>query len=504
MSIALLGLAFLQIYWLSQVLQANKERFEQNVQIALKRITERLEAREAFYNAQRQIQRINTNPKIYISLDSINNIYQHHIVGQKRGRQTFIQKTPLETRKDFKTVLWSDIPQKEEVAFSVKNNVLPQDIQAQQLVKIARKSDMVALVINEMVNVQPDINRRLTSAVLDSIINTEFCNSGIKVPYEFGVLTPKKEFIFCNQNTDSKTILTKGHKISLFPNDVFTNTNMLYIYFPTQNDFIFGETMIMFLLTGLLMATIIACFAYAVHIILKQKKLSDITNDFISNMTHEFKTPVATVSLAAEALQDPDINNIPNLQNRYLNIIRNENKRLGTQIEKVLQTARLEKQDFELNLQRLNIEIIIQQCIQAIELQVEERGGTITWVQNAKQTLLEADEVHLKNIISNLLDNANKYSNDQPEIKIETSNNERGIKISISDKGQGIAKEQISKIFDKFYRIPTGNIHNVKGFGLGLNYVKAMTDAHKGSVSVKSEINKGSTFTLFFPYEQKS
>jgi two-component system phosphate regulon sensor histidine kinase PhoR len=203
-------------------------------------------------------------------------------------------------------------------------------------------------------------------------------------------------------------------------------------------------------------------------------------------------------------MQDPDIRRLPNQMNRYMGMIREENDRLGQQVEKVLQIARLDREDFKLNISEVDVHQSISKAVRNIQIQVEKRGGVLNTELNAEQTCIHADEIHLTNMIINLLDNANKYSPENPEITIKTQSNERGVKVMISDKGQGISKEVINKVFDKFYRAPTGNIHDVKGFGLGLSYVKTMVDAHQGEIQVKSEPSKGSTFTLFFPYMAKS
>jgi two-component system phosphate regulon sensor histidine kinase PhoR len=217
-------------------------------------------------------------------------------------------------------------------------------------------------------------------------------------------------------------------------------------------------------------------------------------------MTHEFKTPISTISLACEVLRDPDMRQLPNQVDRYIGIIGEENKRLANQVEKVLQIATLDRGKFKLHISEVDIHKVITKAIKNIAIQIESRGGVLAASLDAQSPVIQVDEVHLTNIVFNLLDNANKYSPDKPEISISTENTSKGILIKISDKGQGISKENLAKIFDKFYRVPTGNVHNVKGFGLGLSYVKTIITAHHGDVSVKSEPNKGSTFTLFLPY----
>jgi len=244
---------------------------------------------------------------------------------------------------------------------------------------------------------------------------------------------------------------------------------------------------------------IIAIFGYALYTIMRQKKISEIKNDFINNMTHEFKTPISTVSLACEALQDEDVKKNDTFLKRYISIIDAENKRLGMQVEKVLQMATLEKKDFKLKLEKLNVHQVIDRALENINIQIEKREGVIKKQLLASQREVVADEVHLTNIIYNLLDNANKYSREKPEITIATNNKNDGIVVKIQDKGIGMSREVSNRIFEKFYREPTGNIHDVKGFGLGLTYVKTMLDALGGSINVKSDLAKGSTFEIYLP-----
>jgi two-component system phosphate regulon sensor histidine kinase PhoR len=222
--------------------------------------------------------------------------------------------------------------------------------------------------------------------------------------------------------------------------------------------------------------------------------------DFVNNMTHEFKTPIATISLASEMLLKPQINESPDKTSRYASIIFDENLRLKHQVEHVLNVAILDRGDFELKFREVNIHRILEDMIKNFNLILKERNGRIKACFHATSPVVPVDKVHFTNIINNLLDNANKYSPESPEISITTNNKEGGIVISVIDRGIGISHENLNNIFRRFYRIPTGNIHNIKGFGLGLFYVKTMVEAHDGTISVTSELNKGSRFDLFFPY----
>jgi two-component system phosphate regulon sensor histidine kinase PhoR len=221
--------------------------------------------------------------------------------------------------------------------------------------------------------------------------------------------------------------------------------------------------------------------------------------DFINNMTHEFKTPIATISLAADSITSPTIIGAPDKIKRFVDIIRQENRRMNSQVERVLQMALIDKKDVQINLEELNIHDLIQQVIANFSLQIEKREGTLTARLDAERPIIEGDATHITSVIHNLLDNANKYSPEKPQVTISTRNVPMGVEITVSDRGVGISKEARKNIFDKFYRVSTGNIHDVKGFGLGLSYVKEIITAHKGLIDVKSETGKGSSFILTLP-----
>ena len=224
--------------------------------------------------------------------------------------------------------------------------------------------------------------------------------------------------------------------------------------------------------------------------------------DFINNMTHEFKTPIATISLAADSIQSPMISGNKDKVNRFAGIIKQENKRMLEQVEKVLQMAKFDRENLNLKLTQVDIHNLITLAVNNVSLQVGLKEGTVNSELNASKHIIEADENHISNIIHNLLDNANKYTPIKPDIKVITKDKAEGIEIIVKDNGIGLSKEARKHIFEKFYRVHTGNLHDVKGFGLGLSYVKALVTAHSGSVSVKSELGKGSSFIINFPYKQ--
>lgn len=255
------------------------------------------------------------------------------------------------------------------------------------------------------------------------------------------------------------------------------------------------------MIAGAILFTLIllAAFYVTLNALIRQKKLSEIKNDFINNMTHEFKTPLATISLAVDALRNEKV-----LQNRqkmdyFSGIIKEENKRMNKQVETILQAALTDRQELQLNLKPIHVHNIINAALSNFNLQLQEKNGKAELQLNAKNDLINADEVHFTNLISNLIDNAVKYSNDQLQIKIATSNTNKSFIIKVEDSGIGMSKETIKRIFEKFYRAHTGNLHNVKGFGLGLSYVKTVIDAHHGKIKVESVLGRGTSFTIEMP-----
>jgi two-component system phosphate regulon sensor histidine kinase PhoR len=260
-----------------------------------------------------------------------------------------------------------------------------------------------------------------------------------------------------------------------------------------------GEMRIMIVSAIFFTLMIIAAFYVTVRALLRQKKLSEIKNDFINNMTHEFKTPLATISLAVDALRNEKVANDREKSGYFTGIIKEENRRMNKQVETILQASLLDRQEQQLNLRPLHAHLIIQEALENVRLQLEGKGGNAELQLNAKTDLIEADEVHFMNVITNLIDNAIKYSKENLLIRIATQSTSRSLVIRIEDNGIGMTKETQRRIFEKFYRAHTGNLHNVKGFGLGLSYVKTIVEAHHGKIKVDSTIGKGTTFTLEFP-----
>jgi len=264
---------------------------------------------------------------------------------------------------------------------------------------------------------------------------------------------------------------------------------------------VFLELSLWLFLSVLFILIVIFIFAWIIRTIVLQKKLSEIKNDFVNNMTHEFKTPISTISLATEVLMNADPATSMERMKKYSNIIYDENQRMRVQVERVLQMAQLDKGEYQLNKAKLDVHAVLRATVDSLCLDHSEKKVKVDFILEATKSEIIADKLHVGNIFSNLVDNAVKYSIQDPHIQCKTSNSDTGIIIEFIDNGIGMSFEAQKHIFDRFYRVPTGNIHNVKGFGLGLYYVKTMVEAHGGSVSVKSEINRGSRFSVYFPFE---
>ncbi|WP_026997943.1 sensor histidine kinase [Flectobacillus major] len=375
---------------------------------------------------------------------------------------------------------------------------------AQEKHDVNDQGQMAKEVFNDFLFKKRNIYERINYFVLDSLLRYEIKNKGINIPFEYGISTKEQpSLLHYASSLKYKANGLKSDKdtylVNLFPNDFSNSESYLRVYFPNQDRYIMRNMWVMYTSSLLLILVVLGCFYIAVNTIVKQKHLADIKNDFINNMTHEFKTPISTISLATQMLQDKDVAASKTMFNRYLNIIKDENKRLGSQVEKVLQTAQMERGELKLKLGLVNVHQVIEHVLENISPQIELRDGEITLDLQAHNSEIEADEVHLTNIIFNLLDNANKYSLEKPIISIATAEVEGGISIKVSDKGIGMGKESIKNIFEKFYRVPTGNLHDVKGFGLGLSYVKKMVDEHHGKIKVQSKLGEGSQFEIILP-----
>jgi two-component system phosphate regulon sensor histidine kinase PhoR len=381
---------------------------------------------------------------------------------------------------------------------SNKNVKIDPDKKKQMYDWVKNRRELVNRVIAGMFYKSAEIEKRISPQVLEQIIHDVMKENGIDLQYEYAVIHYNNEIAFSSKNF-SPAEEADYYKVTLFPEDIIANSNTLSIYFPAKQNFLFRSLSYLAISSLLLTLAIVASFGVTIIVMFRQKRLSEIRNDFVSNMTHELKTPISTISLASQMLGDKSIP--PEIKNteQISKIIAEECRRLGSQVEKVLQTAVFDKGKLRLRLVEVDMHEVISSVIENFSIQVKSRNGKISGVLNAENFILHVDQVHITNVLSNLLDNAIKYCNHNPEICIETSNKGEFFLILVRDNGIGIGKADQKRVFEKFYRVPTGNVHTVKGFGLGLSYVRMIIEEHHGYVDLESELYSGSTFKIYLP-----
>jgi len=497
MSVAMSVFIGIQVYWIKNSLQLREANFRRSIDDAVNLALIKLETIEiSRRTTNSSLELLRDTNDIQLNTPDIQIISSPDTQGIEMAKQPALEgsiqatsgKSPAQVSESEKTT-------QTKLPASISENFSE--------VMAVRKQFMLNYLMNQTLGEEAnkDIETKISVGLIDTLLKLEFSNKGIRIDYEFGVFSPDRNKIVLKRTGKyPDELLFKGYSFPLFSGSGISTRDFLLVYFPQQSRYNLQSLWVMMLLSLLLVLAIIAAFSYSVFTIIRQRKLSELKNDFINNMTHEFKTPISTISLACQALSDKDIPRSNEMYADYINIIGDENHRLGEMAEKILQTAILEKGNLHLRPEAIDMHVLIADAIHKIAIQIEIRDGVITQSLNAKHPLIKADKVHLSNVIFNLLDNANKYSPRKPQIMVSTADAENGIYISIHDKGMGISKANLKRIFEKLYRVPTGDVHNVKGFGLGLSYVKFIVEKHGGSITVDSEPGKGSTFTMFLPF----
>ena len=532
-SIAMIALLIIQLFQTAQLYDRKSTQFKNHVQTVLDRIAVHHEKAE---DIRRYLQVVNKDfsgqykdilkkefqsllaaqESIHIKDTSIleNGEIKNYLIIKGKSFDT-ISGLTAEHR-----VLARDVRQLREL-FNKEAGVIPNSdsmsvaIQLDQ--RVMQQIFKKAKFINELMveafrnNVFDDPSKRIDVEFLDSVISHEIKLENLPKDYEFVItdekgkaitFDPKKQHIptYYKAGMDTSRVLGT----TLFPQNMFDEKLNLYLRFPAQNSFVLKEMGSMLIVNIGLVLLIVVAFSFMFKTILTQKKLSEMKNDFISNMTHEFKTPISTISLACEALNDKDMVQASFETAPFIKMIADENKRLEVLVERILQSAVIDRGELKLKPEKLNLNEIIHQICNNAQFRISGANGEIKKHFPLEAVYITADRVHTTNIISNLIDNAIKYSKDAPKIDVTLKKEHNKVHIAIQDQGIGISKEHLSKIFDKLYRVPTGNLHNVKGFGLGLSYVKAMVNLNNWNILVKSKPNEGSTFTLVIPQDRTS
>ncbi len=340
------------------------------------------------------------------------------------------------------------------------------------------------------------LSRLYTNQSIRTILSEELKNQGISQPFEYAIVQNNNIHPSLRSTNFAKSDVDDTYKINLQPRAIFNYPELLYIKLPERNAFLMDSLSMQISLSIIFVLIILITFFISTYIILRQKRVSAMKTDFISNMTHEFKTPIATIRLAGDSLKNDKILSNQKMREQFIGIISQETTRLNNQVEKVLEISSLDKGEIKLKLQNHDIHAMLDEVVKTFDLSIKQESGKIATELKAENTQYLIDKEHMMNVISNLIDNAIKYSKSEPDITITTYNKNKWIYISVKDRGIGMDQATLTKIFERFYRASDINIHNVKGFGLGLHYVKEIVSAHKGLVDVKSTTGKGSTFTI--------
>ncbi|MDZ4824550.1 MAG: HAMP domain-containing sensor histidine kinase [Flavobacteriales bacterium] len=474
-TVAVLGLIAIQVYWVNNSFELRQQEFSNSVQKAMNITAIELEEFEMMARMERQ----SGSPSI-----SISSVQDSSVVISSHDDQ-------LDTLKSGNIQMGKD-----SIFFQQWGE---SGLQQSEILEQSGFLDDIMTGAMEL-DIYRSVTERVDTVLLDSLLRSFLANEGVKAGFHFAVFNRlKKPEILADADLANQKNLLDGHATQLFPNDPLADPAYLHLWFPHQQRYLLTSMWMMVLVSVVLLLFIMFLFSFSIRIIYRQKKLSDVKNDFINNMTHELKTPISTISLACEALNDPDMRSSQNSVENYVRMISEENKRLGVLVENVLRTAIFEQGDMNLRIDKLNMHDIIRTVIRNVAILVKQRQGSIITKLDAGDPMVEGDALHLTNVVYNLIDNAIKYSGEKPMVEISTRDSGMNIVIEFTDNGIGISKENQPKVFDKLYRVPTGNVHNVKGFGLGLSYVKGVAEKHGGSVALESELKKGSTFTIQIP-----
>ena len=480
----------LQLYWISNSMNLREAEFKHEINAVLDDVVLELEKKE---NLER--------------------------IGMGETSEPFLIEIESSTEDGleiaFKNTLQNQVVQSETIDFSENKVITGEKADAllqkemgkfgKEQSEILKQSEFLEDILGGKVSVQigKGIESRIDLDIIDSLIKGGLKERAIRTAHVFGVFDSQNNvFVLGEAAADCADKLKASnatYSAKLFPKNLANKTYFLKIFFPKQKQYLFQSMWTLLVMSGIIITAVIAAFIFSFKTIFKQKKLSEMKNDFINNMTHELKTPISTISLACEALKDPDMRSTQKQTDSFVNMINAENKRLGVLVENVLRSALLDSEEMPFKVNQLDINELVRSVCKSLAIRVKKYDGKIELDLDPKTPFIEGDSVHLTNMVYNLLDNAIKYSPEKPSLRVKTISNEEQVEIEVIDNGIGISKENQKKIFDKLYRVPTGNVHDVKGFGLGLNYVKIIVERHHGEIAVESELKKGSKFTIIIP-----
>lgn len=508
MSFSLIGIVWVQIYWINSGIHVKEAQFDQLVNDALNDVVIDFEDNESIDFIHNQI--ANTNSSYIDKKDSIEleestigkSVTQHFEIAAADNEESFNYSMTTDDNGEGLEMKISINGETQIIDINSKIEKLGQILDssktilsgAKEEVLEARFENVIIKMANEFKGIENPIEHLLKDLAIEPIIKKKLVNNGITTPFKFAVI--KDSSIVKAFSSNDFEISNKSYTVNLFKRNLFENSAQLALNFNGRNRYILKSMWLMVTCSILFTLIILFTFLSTIHYMLKQKKLSEMKNDFINNMTHEFKTPISTISLAIDSITHPKIIKDETQINHYADIIRKENLRMNKQVESVLTTALGDKNELEFDQHKIDLNELVQRIPARMKLQLEAHGAILNLNLTTENLGVLADEMHLQNAICNLIDNAIKYNNNNPIISIETSLANGFCEIKITDNGIGMSNETQKKVFDKFYRVEKGNIHTTKGFGIGLSYVKTIIDAHKGSISLKSRLGKGTTITI--------
>ena len=499
--LAISGLILIQLSWIRNAIKITDQQFRLLANQALESVVLQLEEDELIKRIVDEL-----DPE---TTDSVTAVIPANSPLAKRLRlyqpysellEMYGLENPEEsitiTSSGQKILITSENPVSLPPAESVETSV--ESLSAELTGRVSNKIVVLETIMDKILRNTPDIRERIDPENLKTLLGNELNNAGIYLDFEFSVRSGRVGLIYKTPGFTDKPGTNKFIR-QLFPNDPVPGQHQLVMYCLDEDQYKFREIGNLGFLSLLFTLLLLILATGTFIVIFRQKKISEIRNDFINNMTHELKTPISTISLASQMIADKTIPEENKNFENLAKVISDESMRLKFHVEKVLQMAIFEKTKMKFSFSELDIHDILNNACDNFSLQTGSRNGKIIRNFNAKESLVMADEEHFLNAISNLIDNAIKYSDKSPEINVSTRNARKGIIISVEDNGIGISKENLRRIYDKFYRVHSGNLHNVKGFGLGLSYVKEIVEEHHGTIKAESQLNKGTKFTLFIP-----
>jgi len=513
MTLALIGLVTLQIFWSIKTIEMEENRFDATINDVLSNVVLKLEKDRTANVLIEKI--IGENGSVVWVENNVTQNDSNKVVffsSNQEEHEVLLDGHQLEINVEVSNKIEGDkLKEKSEMRIIKKYTKVDEHKKHNKEIKKIRidtlhfnKKHLIREVLEDMTSFKKEnyFNSEVDENMVDSLIGVELIENGLDTKYYFGVIDKReKEYLIIKSGSNKKDLNQSLYSKPLSPNDIFSNSLVLKLHIPNTFKIVLKSIWIMFALSLLFIFIIIFVYVKTVKMFLVQKKVAEVKNDLINNITHEFKTPISAISLASEALTEPKLFEQKDSVNRYSKIISEENQKLTQLVETLLNTAAFEKSEIELNLEITKVGTIIFELVE----KTKDRNSSIniTFEDNSSDaTTVKIDIFHFSNIINNLIDNAVKYSKDEIEILITLELMKGGIEISVADKGIGIKKIDQQKIFDTFFRVQTGNIHNVKGNGIGLSYVKRIVEAHNGTIKVESKLNIGSTFIVFLPYEK--